>query len=107
MAPAATPPALVLGWIPNGPIPAIRGREPSWFPAPCYVRKADTGWPGARARDRTSARTRRTSPAAGACASAAEAPHASATRPARDAATAEPAALAELFQVNASVRAAG
>jgi len=47
------------------------------------------------------------SPAAGAWPSAAEAPHASAARPAKVAASAEPAALAELFQVNASVRAAG
>ena len=58
-------------------------------------------------RDRTSARASRTSPAAGACASAAEAPHTSAACPAREAATAKPAALAELFQVNAWVRAAG
>jgi hypothetical protein len=47
------------------------------------------------------------SPAKGACARAAEAPHVSGARPARDAASAEPAALAELFQVKAWVRAAG
>src|SRR3954451_16128011 len=70
-------------------------------PGPRYVRG------GLPRGHRTSARTRRTSPAAGCGASAAEAPHASATRPARDAATAEPATLAELFQVNAWVRAAG